>query len=148
MTLMEAILWLGNGEGAALELAQKFIGHGYNVNSIWDGRMSDTNHILQQWNRAILELFIKNGLNLNQVIHREHPQGCTWTPLLKVIEIGDKQLVKILLDTGRVDLTQKANPYANQPPLSPSGPQTPLSFAISRGKTRIAELLREYGATL
>jgi ankyrin repeat protein len=144
-SVMQLIVMLGNGSDEALELIQVLINNGYDVNNIWyEG--GNVDHNLYK-NEKVLKLFINNGAKPNQIIREKDHAGCNWTPLFKAIDLGSNRTVEILLNAG-ADINKKANPYPNQPPLCPNGPQTPLSFAINKGQVQIAELLKQYGATL
>lgn len=156
-TLMEPLVRYGS-DGIAFKLIQKALNNGYNVNDIWRIGTKMTLSSSGSWylSEHIIKLIIENGANPNQFFETNYLlssdwgggiPGSSWTPLFSAISRGSKGAVEILLNAG-ADINKKANPFPNQPPLCPNGPQTPLSFAINKGQVQIAELLKQYGATL
>ena len=110
----------------AFELIQELINRGYDVNKVWGqlwrNRISPKNRI------KIIELFIKNGANLNYEENK-----CL--PLLIAIGQGNVSLIKFLLDSG-----------ADIQKLDRAHKKRPLEYAVSLGRASIAELLLSYGA--
>ncbi|MCL4361818.1 hypothetical protein M1446_05685 [Candidatus Dependentiae bacterium] len=134
-----------NKSTLALELIQEIINRGYDVNNIWSS--FDSNGIMHPCfycHYLALELFIKNGANVNQIITTKNG---SWTPLIYCVYRGDKKAVTILVDSG-ADINFKANPILNHSNFKISAPQTPLSMAIARGWNEIVELLMLRGASL
>ncbi len=141
--LIAKIIWIATyNKDLALELLQLIIDRGYNVNDIWEATIN-FNWLYCDYQKEILELFIKNGANPNKIIYKKIPVGCNWTPLFKAIENDSLEIVEILLNAG-AHINQKANPDTHQPSLC----LTPLSFAINKGNIGIAEFLRKHGASL
>ena len=141
INLIEVVThWCHAKKDIALELIQLLINHDYKINDIWAAKLGQGIYD----NEIILNLFIKNGANPNNIFEYPRNSKATWTPLLKAIYHGNKEVVKILLDAG-ANLNQQANPYPNIPT---NKQQTPLSLAINQGKNHIVELLLEHGAVI
>ena len=141
-TLMERVLMLFSSNPATrnncLEFLQELINRGYDLNSA-NYRMNALYKCLSCVpEKILLEFFIRNGVNTNQLITID--QGRSWTPLFKAIDINNVTVVKILLDAG-ADVNQKAAPDSLL--------QMPLFFAINRRSIdEIVSLLIERGASL
>lgn len=138
-----------------LEFIQLLITKGWNIHNHTDGYIgscSKNERITNIWWESIglpnrqsiqlLELFIKNGADPNQVIYNSGFIGASWTPLLRAVERHDKDAVKILLAAG-ADINKKAKPRYFQ-----VAEHSPLSFAIKIGDNSMIELLMQHGATL
>lgn len=143
-----------------LEFIQELIKYGYEINGdeYWSNAL---NLIFQNcWNTKlddfveILNLFIKNGANPNQIIDTsEIIADSSWTPLLRAIHWGvnykEKAVmaIKILLDAG-ANINQKARPVSNLKHLNCDNEVTPLFHAIKIGQKEVINLLIEHGARL
>lgn len=101
---------------------------------------------------------LENGANPNIVIDDNNIEyirinkrttcSNTWTPLLIAISQGSIANVKMLLEAG-ANVNQSANPFASgygKFYKEKTGTQTPLSLAISLGRSEIIELLISHGA--
>ena len=104
------------------EIAQLLIDHGADVNAYIYGMAP----IHTAKSAEIVQLLIDNGANVNV----KGDYG--FTPLHDA-SYRDKDIVQVLLDHG-ADVNAKDN-----------AGRTPLDIAIDRGRTEIADLLREHG---
>lgn len=123
---------------AALELMQELIARGYNINDIWKIQANDGG-IYEKLDGRGLKLVLEKGANPNQVttVHRYGGQ----TPLMMAISRYNTQAVKTVVEAG-ADVNQKAIAFTVK------GQQmlTPLSYAITNGKSEIIQYLLEHGA--
>jgi len=123
-----------------LDLLQELINLGYKPNKIWSTDSANRCYRLFYEKESILELFIKNGANVNCKIGNENNYSY---PIFAAIDSGNWKAVRILLDNGA---------FVNQPFCSYSNissslrGKTPLTYSISSGKTDIVKLLLAYGA--
>ena len=118
-----------------LELLQEIINHGFNIRG--------ANHSTSAWdtaicyNKDIINFLIKNDANPNQIILKDKE---IWTPLLIAVEYFNIEVVRYLLEAG-ADINLSGSPLWH-------GKQTPLSYAILKGDSSMAEFLLSNGATL
>jgi ankyrin repeat protein len=129
----------------AIELIKELINYECDINELWDPVIR-LGYYNPSDGEEMVNLLIHHGANPNHVNIRDH--GITETPLLMAAAYyGNKQIVKILLDSG-------ANIHFL---VSPSGQRTPpcslLSYAISRSPRNqkiqeVIEVLLQYGANL
>ena len=120
-----------------LELMQELINRGYNVNNFWKILHGCHGHIENQ--AEIIDFFIKNGVNPNYQVNTISPDQY-WTPLVILIDQNDTQAVKTLLAKG-ANINQKLK--TGYPRI-----HTPLSYALERGLTEMAEFLLKHGARI
>ncbi len=116
-----------------LELMQEFLNHGYNINNFWKIIHKARTKIQKQ----IIEFLIKNGIDVNYKVESIR-SGQYWSPLVILIDKNDMELVKYLLAHG-ADINQKVK--TGYPKIL-----TPLSYALQRGLTPMAEFLLQHGA--
>lgn len=137
-------------EDIVLELIQELFKRGYPLNS--NGLAIIDNRVISHvsvWEAAlkgsfqstkVLELFMKNGANPNQMIGGAG--GANWTPLFLAIQTNNPQIVAYLLSIG-ADVNQKAAPGGQ------NNYQTPLTYAMSLkhlDNKELIDILRQHGA--
>jgi ankyrin repeat protein len=111
-----------------IELAAELVKRGYDINKI--GAYTVWNLVGRS---NILEWFLKNGFNSNQLYEGLISDGGkTWTPLIAAITQNNIESAKLLLEAGAA-----ANPYIAK---------SSLSCAIEDENLEMIELLLKYGA--
>ena len=112
-----------------LDLITALINIGYDTNQIDNSTLVYLAH-----NTKVLELFLKNEFNPNQIIKDEQSTGLPCTALTMAITRMGLASIKLLIAAG-ADVNLAA-------------PKTPISYAIGSGNIEIIELLIAHGAQL
>ena len=145
-----------------LRLIEKLIDKGYPINNNRSNHRNYeknalfslfTNHHVHQKKelRKALDLLIKKGANVNQLICTDRSRKGTITPLMLALYKGGEEAVKMLIDAG-ANVNQKANPRPNEHKISISPIQYAQRYVITgwgwEKKGSAVELLLKYGASL
>ena len=120
-----------------LELTKEILKKGYDIQKLCVPAI----HCAIERFDACLKLLLKYGLNPNAVLQ----QGdCYLTPLLIATYYGNEGAIELLLQAGaEVNKGINIKRWSNI-----SGYHTPLSVAVSKGYTKIANLLITHGASI
>ncbi|XP_057319236.1 putative ankyrin repeat protein RF_0381 [Microplitis mediator] len=118
------------------EITKHLINHGADVNTCFDNKTL-LYRAVENENERIVELLIANKVDVNKIVEETYSLRSFPTALYKAVEIGNLNIVKILVNASNIDVD-----------LSDYFKDRPLHEAIRNKNYEITKCLLEHGAKI